>query len=149
MLSRPSLNIVWSSMSATRTAAMVPFLPLKQDPSRKARTEIAQRSILEGVLQTRTRGETASCSSRQPAQHEPAHRPVDHRLCGLGQPFVVLAEPPRQAQPREGALHDPTARQHLETARLILQPVAPQLPVRVVWHFQAPPQPAPQPLAKT
>src|SRR5215208_3131899 len=41
------------------------------------------------------RGENSSRCPRQSAQHEPAHRPVDHRLRSLGQPFVILAEPPR------------------------------------------------------
>jgi hypothetical protein len=66
------------------------------------------RELLRGSLANerpgRHRSENGSRCPRQSAQHEPAHRPVDHRLCGRGQPFVILAKEPRQAQPREGAL---------------------------------------------
>jgi hypothetical protein len=56
----------------------------------------------------------------QSPQHEPTHHTVDHGLRRLRQTLVVLAQASRQTQPCEGPLHDPTARQNLESARLIL-----------------------------
>src|SRR5215208_1273873 len=58
----------------------------------------------------RQAGANASRRPRQPAQHDPAHRAVDHSLSCLWQPFVVLAQTSRQTKPSEGALHNPTAR---------------------------------------
>src|SRR5215203_5380352 len=56
-------------------------------------------------------------STGQPPHHNPRHRRVNEGLSGGAQPFVVFGHPPVMADPREGALHHPPTRQHLETFR--------------------------------
>jgi hypothetical protein len=43
-------------------------------------------------------------------EHEANHRQIDHRLAGLGLPFVILAESAVTAQPAKRAFHDPLPR---------------------------------------
>src|SRR5215217_5769899 len=74
----------------------------------------------------------------KPAEHDTAHRRVDHSHRGLRQTLVVLSQPTRLPQPCEGPLYHPPARQHPETPRLLLEPVPPQLPIGVVGHLHAP-----------
>ena len=85
----------------------------------------------------------------QPTQHNATHRPVDHRLRRLRQSLVVFAEPPRQTQPRERPFHHPSSRQDLEPAWLLLQPIAPKLPVSVVGYLDPPSSLLFSPLAET
>src|SRR5215213_11183887 len=53
----------------------------------------------------------------QPPHHNPRHRRVNEGLSGGTQPLVVFGHPPVVADPREGALHHPSPRQHPETPR--------------------------------
>src|SRR5215213_9213324 len=63
-------------------------------------------------------------STSQPSYHEPCHRDIDKRFSGGAQPLVVLAHPPVLREPREGALHNPAAREDLEApARKQLLPI--------------------------
>ena len=63
---------------------------------------------------------------------------LNHPLRRLQQTFVVSAEPSRQTQPRECPFHHPSLRQHPEPVWLLLQPVAPKLPVSVVGYLDPP-----------
>ena len=58
----------------------------------------------------------------QSAQGEAGHCDVDPGFCGFTQCFIVLAQPPLQVQPTEGAFHDPPPRQHLEGMLLCWAP---------------------------
>jgi len=49
-------------------------------------------------------------------EHESGHGDVDKGFTGLGQSFVVFAQPPVASQPRQRALHHPAPRQHNELA---------------------------------
>ena len=49
-------------------------------------------------------------------KHEVDHGDADHRLAAGGQRFVILAQAAVLAQPREGALDNPSFGQHYETA---------------------------------
>lgn len=50
-------------------------------------------------------------STGQTPRHQPPHRHVEQRFAGLGQPLVVLAQPPVLRESGERALHDPPPRQ--------------------------------------
>lgn len=67
----------------------------------------------------------------QSANHEPDHRDVDDGLARGRQVLVVLAEATLPPKPAEGALDNPSARQHLEPSDIVgslddfhLQPVS-------------------------
>src|SRR3712207_9106347 len=53
---------------------------------------------------------------RSPAGHEARHGGVDEGLAGGAEALVVLAEAAAVAEPGEGALDDPAARQHAAPA---------------------------------
>jgi hypothetical protein len=82
-----------------------------------------------------------SSSAGEAAQQQPGHGQVDDRLGGGGQVLVVLAEPPKPAQPGEGPLHHPPPWDHGErrhdrrrgTGR---QPAPPPPTVAALHHLE-------------
>ena len=58
----------------------------------------------------------------QSAQGEAGHCDVNPGFGGFTQCFVVLAQPPLQVQPAEGALHDPPPGQDLKGMLLCWAP---------------------------
>src|SRR5215212_5559331 len=125
-VSRQSLETVWklrtSSISWSREPAQngqkdtlfgASRYRQTRDPTRPATFQTVSRETVWKIL-----------STSQPSYHEPCHRDIDKRFSGGAQPLVVLAHPPVLREPREGALHNPAAREDLEApARKQLLPI--------------------------
>lgn len=56
-------------------------------------------------------------SAGESAEHEADHGEVDEGLAGFDGVFVIFAESASAAEPREGALDDPAARQEFEVGQ--------------------------------
>jgi hypothetical protein len=70
-----------------------------------------------GVKADSEAGEQLSFLSGAAAQQEAAHSEVEQHLAGLHQRFLVLGQPPSGAEPTDGSLNHPSAREHLEATR--------------------------------
>jgi hypothetical protein len=126
---------ICSPSHAARVASEGILAPLGRRSMHDPANGLARIHLLETVLQIDCgsrfgplRSGSSACYSGKPAQHNPAHGPQYHRHPILRQPLVVFRQPPSVAEPREGPLHHPPPRQDHEPARLLFQPVAPQLP---------------------
>src|SRR5262249_41663209 len=78
--------------------------------------------VLRPCARSHSRGITEPLGVRlwygcQAPEHEMDHTHPDHRLARLRQPLVVLAQPPRPAQPGDSPLHHPPLRQPHEPLR--------------------------------
>ena len=79
------------------TVAFLPFVALR---------------LLEPVLKV-------DSSGSEPFEHEMNHSYINPSLRTFSQSFVVFAEPSVSAQPSKGALHNPSARQHLKAMAVL------------------------------